>query len=80
MHDGIEIERRGTAAAAVITDRFVPTAVKMAQIDGLPDYPFLIVPHPLSNLTEPELRARAGALASAVARVLLSGEGGAVSP
>lgn len=80
MHDGIEIERRGTPAAAIITHRFIPTAVKMTQIDGIPAYPFLIVPHPLSNLNQQGLRGRAAAAAPAVARVLLHGEGGEVTP
>ncbi|MBI2322486.1 MAG: hypothetical protein HYU88_10500, partial [Chloroflexi bacterium] len=53
MHDGIEVERRGVPAAAIITDAFVPTAVAMTKIDGAPDYPYLVAPHPLSNLTEP---------------------------
>jgi hypothetical protein len=79
VHDGVEIERRGRPAAAIVTHRFVPTAVKMTQIDGMPDYPFLIVPHPLSNLDERELRDRAAAAAPAVARVLLQGEGGEVT-
>ena len=78
MHDGIEIERHGTPAAAIITSEFIPTARKMTEIEGIPGYPYLVVPHPLSNLTEPELRARAAAAAPAIARVLLTGEGGEV--
>ncbi len=79
MHDGIEIERRGVPGVAIITHRFIPTALKMTAVDGIPDYPFLIVPHPLSNLTEEELQARAAAAAPAVARVLLTGKGGEVA-
>ena len=79
MHDGIEIDRRGRPAAAIITSRFILTGVKMTEIAGIPGYPFLIAPHPLSNLTEDELRARAAALAPMVARLLLNGEGGEVS-
>lgn len=79
MHDGIEVERRGVPAAAIVTDAFVPTAVAMTKIDGAPDYPYLIAPHPLSNLTEPELRARAELLAPAVAGVLLRGQAAKVT-
>lgn len=50
----------------------------MTEIEGIPDYPFLIVPHPLSNLTEHELRARAAAASTVVARTLLAGEGGEI--
>ena len=79
MHDGIEFDRRGVPAASIITNIFVTTGRAMAEIDGVPDYPFLVVPHPLSSLTDQELRARAAALAPAVARVLLTGEGGEVT-
>ncbi len=76
MHDGIEIDRRGKPAAALITDVFERTALAMAQLDGIPDYPYIAIPHPLSSLDDREVRARATRLAPLVARVLLEGEGG----
>jgi hypothetical protein len=78
VHDGIEFDKRGVPAAAIITHIFTTTGKAMAEIDSVPDYPFLIVPHPLSSLTEQELRGRAAALVPAIARVLLKGEGGEV--
>lgn len=49
----------GVPAAAVMTDRFVQTARVMAEIGGLPDYPFAVIPHPIANNTDEELRAKA---------------------
>jgi hypothetical protein len=79
VHDAVEIERRGVPAAAIITNIFTATGQAMAEIDGIPDYPIVIVPHPLSSLTEQELRARAAALVPGIVRVLLVGEGGEIS-
>jgi hypothetical protein len=31
----------------------------MAQVSGMPDYPFVVIPHPISNNTEAILRAKA---------------------
>ncbi len=78
MHDGIEFDRRRIPAASIITHIFTETGRAMAEIDGNADYPFLIMRHPLAGLSEQELRARAAAIAPAVARVLLEGEGGEV--
>ena len=50
----------------------------MADIDGIADYPMIIAPHPLTGLSDDELRARAELLTPAVARVLLEGLGGEV--
>jgi hypothetical protein len=44
-----------------MTDRFVQTARVMADCLGLPDYPFVTIPHPLSDNTEQEVDAKAEA-------------------
>jgi hypothetical protein len=31
----------------------------MAQVSGMPDYPFVVIPHPISNNSEAVLRAKA---------------------
>ena len=48
----------------IITDLFVNTVKEIASICGIPDYPFAVIPHPISRLGEEELDQRAG-LASA---------------
>ena len=52
-------ERAGIPAAAVITDRFAQTARVMAQVSGLPDYPFAVIAHPISHNDDALLRAKA---------------------
>ena len=43
----------------MITDRFTQTARVMAQVLGLPDYPFAVIPHPISHNDDALLRAKA---------------------
>ncbi len=43
----------------ICTDQFVTSARAQAAIAGSPDYPFVVVPHPIGSLTPAELRARA---------------------
>jgi hypothetical protein len=59
MHDAILIENTGIAATAIVTDRFVPTAQAMAQMSGMPGFPFAVIPHPISHNNDAELRAKA---------------------
>lgn len=43
----------------------------MARVCGIPDYPFVIVPHPVGSLTPELLTQRAREAAPVVARVLM---------
>ena len=40
---------------------------------GVPDYPVIYMPHPLSTLTKDEIQAQAQRLADQIVRVLLTG-------
>ena len=42
-----------------MTDAFTATARAMARSLGLPDYPFAVIPHPISNDEPAALRAKA---------------------
>jgi len=53
------VERAGTPAAAIMTDAFTATARTMARSLGLPDYPFAVIAHPISNDGADGLRAKA---------------------
>ncbi len=46
----------------------------MAKAWGIPDYKFLIMPHPIANLTEEELEQRARDIAPQVVQLLLEGQ------
>ena len=52
-------ERLGIPAVAIITDRFEASARAMAEANGLGDYPFAIIPHPVAGNPDDELRAKA---------------------
>ncbi len=67
MHDALAAESRGIPAVAVMTDRFEPTAKAVAEVNGLPDYPYVVIAHPIANNTDAELRAKAEA---AIARII----------
>lgn len=59
MHDAIAAERLGIPAAGVMTDRFVRSAQVVAQLNGLPDYPFAVIGHPVANDSDEALRKKA---------------------
>jgi hypothetical protein len=73
VHDGIHLDRAGIPAATICTDHFVATAQATASVWGVPDYPVIYMPHPLSTLTEEEIQAQAPRLADQVVHVLLTG-------
>ena len=50
------------------------TAQATATVWGVPDYPVIYMPHPLSTLTDAELQAQAQRLVGSVVQVLLTGK------
>ena len=42
-----------------MTDRFEQTARGVAELNGLPDYPFLVIAHPIANDSDDDLRTKA---------------------
>ena len=74
MLDGIVFEKVGIPAASIVTDVFESTGHAMAQSWGVPEYRFLALPHPIANLSESDLDARARAIAPEVVRLLLKGQ------
>ncbi|MGH7399984.1 MAG: UGSC family (seleno)protein [Candidatus Rokuibacteriota bacterium] len=55
---------------------FEGTGHAMAQSWGVPEYRFLALPHPIANLTDADLDARARAIAPQVVSLLLKGQEG----
>lgn len=74
MHDALTSEKAGVAATAIITDRFVPTAKAMATVQGMSDYPFAVIPHPIASNSEQTLREKATDAVRQCVDILLQGE------
>ena len=74
MHDGIHLDRAGIPAATICTDHFVATGQATAAVWGVPDYPVIYMPHPLSTLTDGAIQAAARRIADQVVCILLTGQ------
>lgn len=71
MHDGIEMEKLGIPTASIVTHVFINTANAMTRMMGVPDFEYIVAQHPLSSLTDEEIKERAAELAPEVERILL---------
>jgi hypothetical protein len=71
VQDGILFEKRGVPAASIATHEFVNMGRASAAAQGLPDYPFVVMEHPIGRLEEADLRARAEAVLPDIVRLLL---------
>ena len=72
MHDGIELEKMGVPTAVICTEPFISSARAMSKIGGIPEYPFVVLPHPLGSLNPEALREKAVQAAPEVLRILLA--------
>ncbi len=54
-----------------MTDRFVRSAQVVAQVNGLPDYPFVVIDHPVANNDDEVLRAKAQIAVRQIVPILL---------
>ena len=70
MHDALAAETRGIPAVAIMTDRFEPTARAVAELNGIPEYPYVVIAHPIANNSDEELRAKAEAVIGRVIALL----------
>jgi hypothetical protein len=61
-------------SASIVTDVFTVTGKAMARTWGLPDFRFLVMPHPIANLNDAELDARAAAIVPEVVKLLVEGQ------
>jgi hypothetical protein len=55
-----------------MTDRFVVTARELAAAQGLPDYPFVVVDHPIAGDSDEELHAKAERALAAIVSLMTS--------
>jgi hypothetical protein len=72
--DGILLEKARVPAASIVTDVFEATGRAMAVQWGLPHYKFLMMPHPIANLSEAQLDQRAREMVPEVVKLLLQGQ------
>tara|TARA_B110000444_G_C18666016_1_gene512961 strand:- start:294 stop:515 length:222 start_codon:yes stop_codon:yes gene_type:complete len=59
LHDGVSFEQLGKRAIVVCTEPFEVTAKNIARMLGLPDYPFVMVEHPIGSRTLDEVKVLA---------------------
>jgi hypothetical protein len=59
VHDGITFEQLGKRAVVLCTDPFEVTSKNIARMLGMPDYPFVMVEHPIGSRTLEQIQARA---------------------
>jgi len=69
--DAIFFEKRGIPAAVIVTEPFIPTALGIAGLAGMPGYPHAVIAHPVGSLSPEEVGARADAVAARVETLLL---------
>jgi hypothetical protein len=72
--DAVMLEKAGIPAIPVLTDAFDSTAREMAQLWGVPDFRFVMMPHPLASLTEAQVDERATALVEHILNLLHQGQ------
>ncbi len=77
MHDGISLEALGVPTAVIVTTEFVHEAKVQRAALGMKEIVPVVIQHPLSSLTEEEIKARA---ASALPQVLAVWEGRQADP
>ena len=53
-----------------MTDRFEASARAVAELNGLPDYPFAVIGHPIANDGDEDLRKKAEDVVARIAALL----------
>jgi len=59
--------------ATIITEVFVKTAEAYTRLMGVPEFPYLVCPHPITSVAPAELEERGRLMAPGVRRLLLDG-------
>ncbi len=71
MFDAVLFEKAGVPAAAIVTAPFAVTARYVTELHGFDDMRFVEVAHPITSLSDQELRQRAAIAAPLVEQILL---------
>ena len=75
MLDAVILEKAGIPAVPIVTDAFESTAKEMAELWGVPDFRFVMMPHPLGSLTADGIAQRGDELSAPVLELLQKGQG-----
>ncbi len=73
MHDALAAEKKGIPAVAIMTEPFESIARAVARLNGLPDYPFILIGHPVANDSDHALRSKAEAAVPRLVSLLTEG-------
>lgn len=74
MLDAVILEKAGIPAIPIVTDAFDSTAKEMAELWGVPDFRFVMMPHPLASLTPEQIDRYAQGLIDKVLGLLQEGQ------
>ena len=72
VHDTVEFEKRGIPATVIITQAFRNACIFQFRSKGLAGHPYIELPHPISNMTEDEMRAATLAEVDALVKQLVA--------
>jgi hypothetical protein len=73
MHDTVMLESRGCPTAVIVTAEFVLEAETQRNALGMAGLEAVVIPHPLSSLTDEEIRQRIDQALPQIESVWLSG-------
>jgi len=68
------LEKAGIPAVPILTDAFDSTAREMAELWGVPDFEFVMMPHPLASLSPDGVAQRVDELFDKVLGLLKKGQ------
>lgn len=74
MLDSVILEKAGIPAVPIVTDAFESTAREMAELWGVPEFRFVMMPHPLASLQADGIAQRADYLTDKVLALLQQGQ------
>jgi hypothetical protein len=73
MHDNVWFEIQGIPAVAVASSEFGQAAESQRRALGMNDARYVLVPHPIQDANDEEMRAKAAAAADQIIAALTAG-------
>jgi hypothetical protein len=65
-----ELRKRGLATAVICSEPFLKLGKAQSRVFGVPDMPFIVIPHPLGGLALGDVKARAEVALSQVVKLI----------